>query len=151
MTTVIGDNIKQTVKFLQEKTGLKWTAQLTSKGFILYRKPLNDDSIAFEYNKWRDICCAYFDISYEQLDDESKKGSDVEPRHWCWYMMVAVSMINIDSIVKLLNKQKNRTSVLHAVRKIHSYVYRPNPDEKSCTIFESLYELYELGDKTVTD
>ena len=144
--TTIGESITQTLKSLQSETGLKWSAQLTSKGFILYRKPKNDDEVAAEYNLWRDICCAYFNVSYEELDDESKKGSDVEPRHLCWYMMVSVSMINVDSIVKLLHKQKNRTSVLHEIRKIHAPLFRIYPEERAAGIYESLIELYEKRD-----
>lgn len=140
--TTIGDNITTTLDILMRQTDLKWSAQLTSKGFILYRKPRNDDYVAGEYNKWRDICSEFFNVKYEQLDDESRKNKDVHPRHWCWYMMVSVSMINVDTIVSMLNKQKNRTSILHAVRKVHSYLYRRHPEETAQRIFTLLIDKY---------
>lgn len=140
--TTIGNNMKAVTDYLMGETGIKWTSQLTSRGFILYRKPKNDDETVAEYNTWRDICCGVLGVTYEDLDNDSKKGSEVEPRHWCWYMMVAVSYIDIEAIVTLLNGQKNRTSILHAIRKIHSYLYRIRPEEKACKTFDRLVEAY---------
>jgi hypothetical protein len=93
--------------------------------------------------RWRDACCAIFNVSYDQLDNDDKSNIYVAPRHWCWYMMASVSMLNIDSIVKLLNNQKNRTSVLHAIRKIHFYIHRKNPDRKSMETFNRLLNFYQ--------
>jgi hypothetical protein len=58
-------------------------------------------------------------------------------------MMTSVSMLNVDSIVKMLNNQKNRTSVLHAIRKIHFYIHRKNPDKKSLETFNQLLNHYQ--------
>jgi chromosomal replication initiation ATPase DnaA len=141
--TPIGVLIESTLKELSERTGIKWTAQLTSKGFIVYRKQTDEEYIASEYNRWRDSCCAIFNIGYETLDNDIRNGKNVSPRHWCWYMMTSISGVNIDSIVKLLNGQKNRTSVLHAIRKIHNFLYRKTPDRKSIEVYGKLVEYYQ--------
>jgi chromosomal replication initiation ATPase DnaA len=141
--TPIGVLIESTLKELSERTGIKWTAQLTSKGFIVYRKQIDEDYIASEYNKWRDACCSIFNIGYDTLDNDIRNGKNVSPRHWCWYMMTSISGVNIDSIVKLLNGQKNRTSVLHAIRKIHNFLYRKAPDRKSIEVYGKLVEYYQ--------
>jgi chromosomal replication initiation ATPase DnaA len=138
----IGNAIEETLSSLKEKTGVHWSAQLTSKGFIVYRKPRIDDYVVSEYNKWRDACCEVFNVGYYELDNDDKSNAFVAPRHWCWYMMTSVSLINVDSIIKLLNNQKNRTSVLHAIRKIHFYIYRRNPDKKSVDTFSKLLNHY---------
>lgn len=139
----IGLLVENTLQDLVDKTGIKWTAQLTSRGFMVYRKTRNDEYVVQEYNKWRDACCAVFNIGYEDLDNDIRDGKNVSCRHWCWYMMVSVSMINIDSIVKLLNKQKDRTSVLHAIRKIHNFIFRKKPDRKSISTYSRLIEYYQ--------
>jgi chromosomal replication initiation ATPase DnaA len=139
----IGNAIEAVLSELKGKTGLHWSAQLTSKGFIVYRKPRIDEYVVSEYNKWRDACCTVFNVEYNDLDNDDKSNSFVAPRHWCWYMMTSVSMLNVDSIVKMLNNQKNRTSVLHAIRKIHFYIHRKNPDKKSLETFNQLLNHYQ--------
>lgn len=139
----IGTAIDTVLSELKGKTGLYWSAQLTSKGFIVYRKPQSDEVAVTEYNRWRDACCEIFGVGYDALDNDDKSNIYVAPRHWCWYMMASVSMLNIDSIVKLLNNQKNRTSVLHAIRKIHFYIHRKNPDRKSMETFHKLINFYK--------
>lgn len=139
----IGIIIESVMNDLNEKTGIKWSAQLTSRGFIVYRKTRDDDYVVHEYNKWREVCCAVFNIGYEDLDNDIRDGKNATPRHWCWYMMMSVSMINIDSIVKMMNSGKNRTSILHAVRKIHNYVFRKRPERKSIETYAKLIEFYQ--------
>lgn len=139
----IGTAIEGVLSELKDKTGLHWTAQLTSKGFIVYRKPRSDEYVVAEYNKWRDACCSVFRVEHYDLDNDDKRNSFVAPRHWCWYMMVSVSMLNVDSIVKLLNNQKNRTSVLHAIRKIHFYIHRRFPDKSAVETFNKLLSHYQ--------
>jgi len=139
----IGTAIDSALSDLQEKTGLRWSAQLTSKGFIVYRAPRSDDYVVSEYNKWREACCKVFNVDYSDLDNDDKSNVYVIPRHWCWYMMISVSFLNVDSIVNMLNNQKNRTSILHAIRKIHFYIYRKNPDKSSVEIFNKLLNIYQ--------